>query len=148
MPNERVDLPGGQWAELRDPLEVSERERRPLKQAQFGLSRDRRKGEKPGDEAVTTPVAPQLGGPTKSAPSLSDEDFRVYQGFTDQLIAFFVASWSFDPAPSEDTLLDLPAAAYTALEKAVQPRVDVLFPEIAEARRKQEGRDAEDPTAP
>jgi hypothetical protein len=130
----RIELPGGAWAELRDPYTVTERERRPLKRAFLALSRVGTADEKPGDVVVETPLAPMQGGSASPADDLGDFDAKLdaMEDFESAAAAFFITAWSFDSEPSADALLDIPAAAYAALEKACGERLEVLFPNLAQ----------------
>jgi hypothetical protein len=143
---DKIELPGGEWAELRDPYTVTERERRPLKRAFLALSQAGSTNEAPGEVAVNTPVPPQLGGGASASLADLDAKMTAMEDFEAQAAAFFVTSWSFPTAPSADALLDLPAAAYAAIDEAVSDRLGVLFPQLAKAKAQAEGEP--DPTTP
>lgn len=140
MGSTRVELPGGNWAELRDPMEVTEKERRPLKRAYAELAKElsKRAAERQGPAtAAITPVPPQLGGTGPSSRSpLDDVDVDVLLDagdvFERQAVVFCVTSWGGPRLDGKeitpDGLDDIPAPVYTALSVAVAPIVEVLFP--------------------
>lgn len=137
----KVELPGGNWVELRDPYNVTERERKPLKRAFIAMGKAGQAAEKPGDAAVTTPLPPQLGGRNFEPDVDLDLRLDAMEDFESKIMVFFVEAWSFDSEPSEDALLDIPATAYIAIDEAVGERMGVLFPELAKKTE-------ENPTTP
>lgn len=133
----RVELPRGNWVELRDPYEVSERERRPLKR--FFLAKGKSKDERGGD-VIATPRAPQLGGvPVEDEDT--DEKLEMLESYERELMLFFATSWSFTQEITHGGLQDLPGYAYAAIDNAVGPRIEILFPNLSK-------KDPENPTTP
>ena len=108
---DKVSLPDGAWAVLRDPDQVTERQRRPLVRLQ---------------RRALAKAAPQLQGVDleeltpaevleRLAPMLASEDFDALEEIDDHVIAVLVESWSFDFPVSADTSLDVPSKARVAL---------------------------------
>lgn len=133
-----IELPGGHWAELRDPMETSERERRPLKARFLELSRTGTVAAHPvGAVAVTGALHPMAGGGPSTAaapaPQVSvDEELDLIETFEHEAIAFFVVAWDFPFEPSPDALYDLPVPCFTALSTAVTPLLSTMFPGLNE----------------
>lgn len=100
----RIDLPGGAWAELRDPDVVTERQRKPL---------------------VTA-----IGRVTK-AEGMEDAGFSAIFDAQDATIMVMVEAWSFDAPVVADSLLDLPAKTVDALRTACQPYQKDLMPDFS-----------------
>lgn len=123
----RVELPGGEWVELRDPRRVTERERRPLKRRFVALAQA---GEPGASATVATPLAPQLGGGKHSVADVAAK-FSALEEFTTEMAMFFITAWSYGSEATEDSLLDLPADVYDAIDTAVSERLRVLFPQMA-----------------
>jgi hypothetical protein len=128
MGNNKVSLPDGGWAVLRDPLEVTERQRRPLVRLQ---------------RRVAVKAAPHLSGvdlaalsPTqaleKLAPLLSEEDLNALEDIDDLIIATLVDSWSYDPPVSVEGVLDLSGTARSALLDECRPLVGPLVGDTAD----------------
>lgn len=78
----RVDLTDGQWAELRDPSRLTNKQRRPLQIAGLKIAKFDKDGT-PTEVDTSDPVA--------------------VLDFGEALVLALVESWSFDkPVPSED----------------------------------------------
>lgn len=116
----RENLPGGGWADLRDPAEIPERLRRPIRAIQMKLARDpafaavvkaaQKKGVqavKDIDETAAAQMATQMG----------DDSAAALDELNDRLILARVAGWSYGPEVSVDGLLDLPGPAYDRLKE-------------------------------
>ena len=84
----RLDLPGGAWAELRDPAAVTERQRKPFVAA--------------------------IGRASK-ADGAEDGGLSAMIDVQDSLIVAMVAAWSFDAPVGAEGLLDLPHGTVSAL---------------------------------
>lgn len=108
----RVELPGGEWAELRDPRKVSERLRRPILAAQADL---RRFGV-PGDMEST-------GAGFGAA-------MTAYGELNDLMVVALVSAWSLESPVSLESVLDLPGDVYDALRQAVAPFTTDLLPDF------------------
>lgn len=110
---EKVALPDGAWAQLRDPDEITERQRRPLQRLQ------RRTIMKALPHLALEGVEIDKVSPAeflnKLAPLLSDEDLDALEEIDDHVIVTLVESWSFDVPVSLDSTLDLPSKQRKAL---------------------------------
>jgi hypothetical protein len=96
----RIDLPDGQWAELRDVA-----------------------GLKAGDKvavqrAVKFTQAPD-GKPLEVNAGMS-EDMQV------ALLAQVITSWSYEAPVTEDAILDLPVGVYNVLAEATTDHIEVM----------------------
>lgn len=136
----KISLPDGAWAVLRDPQEITERQRRPLVRLQ---------------RRTIMKAAPTLAGLdlesmtpddalAKLAPSLSDEDFDALEDIDDMVIVTLVDSWSFDLPITIDGSLDLPSKTRQALLEECHPLLARLLGDTSDA----EVLDPESPTAP
>ena len=102
---QKTNLTGG-WVELRNPVEVPERLRRPVVHASIDAQRfaDLEEGDFTG------------------------ADMNQLQVLNDLVAIALVKEWSFDAAISLDGLLDLPSGAYDELLALVSPQVGELMP--------------------
>lgn len=100
---DKIDLPGGAWAQLRDPDTVTERQRKPFIHAVGRVSK---------------------------ADEMSDGGLSALVDVQDALVLAMVESWSFDAPVSADGLLDLPHKAATALRLACTPFQPELMPDF------------------
>lgn len=130
----RIDLPRGHWVELKDPWEITERERNAIvadNAAKTGGNRASRR---------------QNAGLAGTAPASDDEDPRAeFLAAVDAghgLVARFISAWGgplLDGKPiTQETLVDLPAPLYVAIDAAVTPALREVFPRAKK----------EDPTEP
>lgn len=104
MPDgERLELPGGGWAQLRDPEAVTERQRKPF---------------------VTA-----LGRASKYE-QMDDGGLGAMIDVQDALVVALVDSWSYEAPVSADALLDLPHKAVTALRVACLAHQSELMPDF------------------
>lgn len=113
-------LAAGAWADLRDPQDVSERLRRPVRAIQMRLAKDpafagvvaeaKDKGVK-ALEDIDESAAVQM------ATAMGDESMELMEELNDRLILSRVAGWSFEAEITADGLLDLPGAAYDTLKE-------------------------------
>lgn len=133
----KVSLPDGAWAMLRDPDEVTERQRRPLVRLQ---------------RRALAKAAPQLAGVDldkltpaealeKLAPMLASDDFDALEEIDDLVIEVLVDSWSFTFDVSADASLDLPSKARAALIDECRPLLGRLLGDTSDA-------DVLDPASP
>lgn len=100
----RIDLPGGAWAELRDPDVVTERQRKPLITAM---------------------------GRASKYEGMDDSGFGAILDVQDATILVMVAAWSFEAPVSAEGLLDLTGKTVDALRKACQPFQTDLMPDFS-----------------
>ena len=100
----RLDLPGGAWAELRDPDAVTERQRKPFIGA--------------------------LGRAAK-AEGAEDGGLSAMIDVQDTLVMAMVVSWSFElTVGAADSLLDLPHKTVSALRTACMKFQSELLPDF------------------
>jgi hypothetical protein len=116
----RVDVPGG-WAELRDPEEVPERLRQPVKIAGARLAQYR--GMRKAAEAANAAGVTDTDGLAKLDDATEQaiaEEMGDAMGHLIELqnlvIVSRVAAWSFADAVTLDGLLDLTSRQYDALQ--------------------------------
>lgn len=102
-----VEVPGGS-AVLRDPDELSERQRRVVRKAVFAAAADALGDELP-TEAGQAPTSVHLSAATPD----------LMFGTRDAAIVASLVSWTLpDPLPTVETVQDLPAGLYDALAEA------------------------------
>lgn len=116
----RHPLPGGGWADLRDPADVPERLRRPVRAIQMRLAKDPAfgqviadtqdkgvKGLADIDEAEAVGIVSALG----------DNSMTLMDDLNDRLVISRVIGWSYGDEVTVDALLDLPSAVYDKLRE-------------------------------
>lgn len=103
----RIELPGDNWAELADPLKVTQKRRRPVQRIMY--------------EIVGA-------GANRDGDYLTSKELDLLEQFNDRLIVAFVTAWSYTFEISVDGLGDLPADAYDALQEAVAPLSKEMLP--------------------
>ena len=126
----RIELPKDNWAELREPDEVSERGRRPILSA---ITRVTPAGwealKKLNPEEVKAAVG--SGEPNDEVvakvSTLANDDLAALQAANDWCIVALVREWSFAQPITIDGALDLPGAAYDLLRDACAPAIETLF---------------------
>lgn len=136
-----VPLPGGQWAKLRAPEDVSERLRRPFLRA---LGRVRPEVERL--RATIPPLVDRFNALQADSPELesarqevleatyafrsaaTDDELDIYDQQNNALIVALVEKWSYEwPITIESVVDRLPWPARDALRAAVAPFGDRLF---------------------
>jgi len=121
----RIDLPGGHHAVLRDPSEVTERQRRPIHRATRGirpeiLERGRAvMGMNDGPDGKPTPE--KQAASLQLQYDMTNDEADAFTEAGDYTAVALVAAWSFPQDVTIDGLLDLPGHAIDALRKAVEP---------------------------
>lgn len=117
---DKIEFPGG-WAKLRDPQDVTERQRRPLARVQRLLA-----GSGVGNALIDwheehhrEPDEDEMRNLLK--PFLADDEMDLFESSNDQLILALVEEWSFDKPITVESIQDLPGRAYAALREACQP---------------------------
>lgn len=104
----RHDLPGGQWAEFRDPADVPERLRRPI-----------------------TRLGPKAAQLVKAdGAEISAEDIDLMYAMNDAVVLALATAWSFAEPITAEGLGNLPGPAYDALLKLAAPSVEALLPDF------------------
>lgn len=143
--SDKVDLGNGAWAKLRDPQDVTERNRRPLAKIQrviagtpIGSVLLERELERPGEEITEDEMGKIL------RPFLGDEAMDKFEDSDDLLIYALVEEWSIDSPITVETIQDLPGRAYDALRDACRP----LLNQVLGTSEESEVLDPESPTTP
>lgn len=128
--SQKINLPGENWALLRDPGDVSERLRRPFVNLQRRLIGSG-VGKVLMDLAPDGDVEKVDDRKTMEAlrPVIADPDFEIIEDLNDLLVVALVAEWSFEAPVTLDAVLDLPNAVRTALVTACEPLVGPLVGE-------------------
>ncbi|GIG57398.1 hypothetical protein Lfu02_17700 [Longispora fulva] len=124
----RISLPDGAWADLRDPQAVPERLRRPIVRMQTKLA-----GKQAVMSAIQSTSADALDDPAEServAASLGDA-LDLIDELNDLVVVALVGGWSYQSAISVDALLDMPSAAYASLRKACAPHLKDMTPDFS-----------------
>lgn len=120
---DKISLPDGGWAMLRDPKQVTERQRRPIDRLQAKIN-----ASQIGAILFEQKRRIETGEDKASVDRWFEEQYRQLQGtpdydlldeYNDALIVAFVDSWSYDLDVS--AYLDLPGQVYTALKDACAP---------------------------
>jgi hypothetical protein len=125
----KVSLPDGAWAVLRDPESVTERQRRPLIRL-----RRRMLGSSVGERLLDSDLSSLPTGDALRLlqPVIGSDDFNLLEEIDDLIIAILVESWSFDAEPSVESVLDLPASVRRALIAECKPLVGPLVGEASD----------------
>lgn len=132
---QRIDLPGGQWAELRDPKTVSTRQRRLYQHAMRKLPPetvnrlDAINGRRVAAENAKDDEALRLANLEMQGvyAALPDVEVEAIDDASDAAAAALVSAWSFPEPVSLDAILDLPANVGDALRAAAAPLVAGMF---------------------
>ena len=110
----RIELPGNDWAELRDPATLTERQRRPVRAAVMAMSTGAMAASIDAAEATTADQAIAV------AQAVTPADLAVMVEVNDLVAVAMIEAWSFgEPPTSADALLDLPGGTYDLLVAAV-----------------------------
>jgi len=122
----RIDLPNDNWAELREPSEVSERGRRPVVSS---LNRVSQEGWKVLGNLTESQVTDAVANTEAKEATLGlpAADLEAIQTANDQCIVALVREWSYKLPLTIDGCLDLPGPAYDKLRDACAPAVQSLF---------------------
>lgn len=134
--SEKIPLPDGGWALLRDPEQVSERQRRPLNRLQARVA-----GSAVGALVAHKALMSDDEFEEESRKVLGSDDFALLDDLNDALIDVLVESWSYDSEPSADAALDLPGRVYEALKNECAKYVSALAPQFTPS-------DADNPESP
>ena len=114
----RHELPSGGWIELRDPRLVTERRRRPVREAMVDLSPE-----------IRVALESEGDGETQLA-TMGSADLSVMSRINDLLAVGLITSASFlvdGQQVAADDLLDLPGADYDAVLQAVAPSIGAFM---------------------
>lgn len=127
---QRINLPSGATADLREVADVTERQRRPIKRIQTRLAglpafvNAVEEAKHQADGVDLTPDA-QL----KIAAGMG-EAFDLLEDLNDSLVAALVAGWSYGFPVSVDACQDLSGRDLDALREAVAPFLAQLNPDF------------------
>ncbi|MGW1623037.1 hypothetical protein [Streptomyces sp. NPDC002172] len=116
----RHQMPDQGWVDLREPAEVSERLRRPIRTIQMKLAQNPafasvvKDAKDKGVKALEDIDESQA---VEMASAMGDEAFDLMDELNDRLIISRVAGWSYGDEVSLDALQDLPGAVYDKLKE-------------------------------
>jgi len=97
----RVTLPDNQWADIRDPEEITVRGKRTITAISVGIA-----------DLLETLDPSDLSG-------VSEQDMDAMMRLSEAGIVAMLAGWSYpDPLPTIDTVGDMPSSRFEALEVA------------------------------
>ncbi len=120
----RIDLPGDGWADIKDPDDLTNRERKLLRRhGMASLHPPRQDGRlrcqgRPGTIGRSVDDIPR-GDASGSGRSLTADDLDLLDDAQSAFIVVFTAAWSLDlPLPTMDTVDDLPGPIWDVLAKA------------------------------
>jgi len=116
----RQQLPGGGWADLREPADVPERLRRPVRALQMRLAKDPAFGQVVADakdKGVQALADIDEAQAVSMVAAIGDESMTLMDDLNDRLVISRVAGWSYGDTVSVDALLDLPSAVYDRLRE-------------------------------
>ncbi|MEU8906505.1 hypothetical protein [Streptomyces mirabilis] len=113
-------LPDGGWADLRDPADVSERLRRPVRAIQMRLAQNPAFASVVSDaknKGVTAMDDIDEAKAVEMATVMGEDAITLMDDLNDRLIVSRVAGWSYEAEVTIDALQDLPGGAYDELKK-------------------------------
>lgn len=116
----KIDLPGGGWAEIKDPDELTNRDRKLLRRHVLAASGLREKLIAAGvDPEAAKEAQIDAAAGARIAALLTPDDMDLTDAAQGAFIVAYVASWDADrPLPTMDTVDDLPGPVYDVLAKA------------------------------
>lgn len=141
---EHVTLPSGATADLRDAVDVTERQRRPIKRIQAKLAalpsfvaaiKEAEAAQNADGGALTPDQQLAIAGGMGEA-------FDLLEELNDSLIGAVVRGWSYPFPVSADASQDLPGRDLDALRAACAPYLKDLMPNFEPTP------DADSPTVP
>lgn len=116
----KIDLPDGEWASLRDPKKVPEKLRRPIMRSVMAATRQSGDFKKLVDADNPEDIVKDLD------PSFLETGAEL----NDLLVVALVEEWSFETPVTVDAVLDLPGDVYDELRKTVAPFITDLLPDF------------------
>lgn len=132
----KLELPNGHWAELKDSQDLTVDEARPLQEWYFTLAKAREKAAPVGAVAASGALHPIAGG-AAAAPVYVEDSASSVAETLDQVaeiergcMAFFIESWDFPFEPVPENLGKLPLSVYNALDTAIAPHLEEVFPHM------------------
>lgn len=130
---DKIELPGGNWAKLRDPQDITDKQRRPLAKLQRllaasdlgdALTQRAEMGEEVTEKQLNDLLKPVLAG----------EEWDLLESTSDLLVVALVEEWSFEQPITAESVQNLPGRVSKALRAACDPLLtDVLGIEGEEA---------------
>jgi hypothetical protein len=157
----RLELSGGNWAELVDISEITERRRRPMLAALARISRDgrdllqaqsllklavgrRAAAEADGDEeaVASANMTVEVLRAEMEGKDFTPGDLDVFNELNDLCIVAMVREWSFPEPVSVETVVDRKAPDFNALREACAPAVQSLYVDFSADK------DPDSPTSP
>lgn len=131
---EKLQLPGGHWAILKDPAEITVKQARGLQRRYLEFGRQTRASKvQKSDDVVLTPDPTKP--PEEDEDVLTDERFEANTDFEHDVIAYFIEEWDFDFKPTGANLDELPVTVFNKLDDATEPLVEELIPAIRKRKR-------------
>lgn len=117
---QRKHLKSGAWADLREPADVPERLRRPVRRIQMLLAQNPAFADVVKDATAKGVAAVRDIAENQAAQmvtKMGETAFDLMDQLNDRAVLARVAGWSFGPEVTLDALLDLPAADYDELRE-------------------------------
>lgn len=122
----RIDLPGGAWADIKAPDELTEKDRRSIRKAGVPLvevrAQLRAAGLQKPEAAMTDDERERAWAITMGSDAVSDQSATF--------VIVYTTAWSYNLPVNIDTVLDLPAPVFDALVAATMPQGDGTPPNI------------------
>jgi hypothetical protein len=143
---QHITLPSGATADIRDAVDVTERQRRPIRRIQTRLAgmpafaaaiREAEAAQAAAGNDAEIPADVQL----KVAAGMG-EAFDLLEELNDALVAAVVRGWSYEFPVTVDAVQDVPGRDLDALRTACAPLLRELMPNFEPTP------DADSPTAP
>jgi hypothetical protein len=127
---QHLTLPSGATADLRDVVDVTERQRRPIKriQAQLAAMPAFVAAVKEAEAAQESPGAELTPDQQLSIAAGLGDAFDLLENLNDYVVAAVVRGWSYPFAVSADAAQDLPSRDLDALRTACGPYLGQLMP--------------------
>jgi len=140
---DKVDLGNGSWAKLRDPQDVTDKQRRPLAKLQrllaaSNLGEALTQRAQMGEEVTDKDLQDLL------KPVLADDEWELLESTSDLLIVALVEEWSFDTPIIVESVQNLPGRVSKALRAACDP----LLTDVLGIESEEDVLDPESPTPP
>lgn len=115
----KVDLPNGGWAEIKDPEELTNRDRKLLRRYVLGMRATREKLLAAGITPGVTPADLSPEEEERLEGLLDADELDAISNVQGAFIVAYTASWSLDgPLPTMDTVDDLPGPVFDKLADA------------------------------
>ena len=135
--SEKISLPSGGWAVLREASAVPVKLRRPVEKAILALGQSQAK-----NALVSAPDLSDSEKVAEVAASIKPEILDQFNDLNDLLIVAVVESWSFEAPISVESLGDFSQADYEALQTIAAKDVTSMMPRFGASN------DPDSPTKP